>query len=251
VNAEPGKIEAEIVADQSGEEFNIEPAKFTIPGFKDSGNEKYLKFYAKSEKKMAGGGSGGEKVLSVSETDIASAKSKLAAELDTFIKSELVKEAGAGMVLLDEAVNKEEAVYKISNSPGEVADNFLATVGIKASAMIFSEKDMKELTGKMLAKSGGGNFNINPDSIALDYGKPDANLKTGLINIKFHADGKLKPDFSAEEIKKEILGKSEDYLKTYLSGFKDIEKADIEYQPSFIGGRIPFRESQVEVTLDN
>ncbi|MBU2028468.1 hypothetical protein KJ761_01080, partial [Patescibacteria group bacterium] len=52
----PGAIEAEVVADETGESFNIGPASFTIPGFKDSGNNKYTKFYAKSFKAMTGGG---------------------------------------------------------------------------------------------------------------------------------------------------------------------------------------------------
>ena len=40
---QPGAIEAEVVADQAGSEYNIDQTKFTIPGF--SGGPKFDKFY--------------------------------------------------------------------------------------------------------------------------------------------------------------------------------------------------------------
>jgi hypothetical protein len=55
---EPGAIEADVIADQVGAEYNIEPTTFTIPGFK--GGPKYAKFSAKSMKSMSGGGGGSD-----------------------------------------------------------------------------------------------------------------------------------------------------------------------------------------------
>ncbi|KKQ06848.1 MAG: hypothetical protein US15_C0002G0001, partial [Candidatus Moranbacteria bacterium GW2011_GWF1_36_4] len=60
---EPGKIEVEVVADQSGEEYNIEESKFSIIGFK--GGPKYEKIHARSIAKMIGGGGNGEKLSSI------------------------------------------------------------------------------------------------------------------------------------------------------------------------------------------
>jgi hypothetical protein len=55
---QPGAIEAEVIADQAGSDFNIDPTDFKIPGF--SGGPKFDKFYAKSSKSFSGGSSDGE-----------------------------------------------------------------------------------------------------------------------------------------------------------------------------------------------
>lgn len=247
----PGVIEAEVVADEAGEDFNIGAEKFTIPGFKDSGNEKYSKFYAKSTEAMSGGGSSGETVHSITDEDIAAAKSKMASELDGAIEQKIKESAGEGMIVLDGTINKEEAAYKLSNSSGEAVDSFKVTVQIKASAAAAAEKDLKDLAARALAKAGEGKINMDSNSIALDFGKSSVDPETGLVDIKFHASGKINPDFNPEDIKKEILGKNEEDLKAYLSQFSNIESASVEYWPTFISGRIPFQEKRVKVTLDN
>jgi hypothetical protein len=49
---EAGIIEADVIASEFGEEYIIGPSTFSIPGFKETNEEKYLKLYAKSEENM-------------------------------------------------------------------------------------------------------------------------------------------------------------------------------------------------------
>ena len=49
----PGSIDAEVMANYLGTEYNISPSDFTIPGFK--GTPKYDGFYGKSDTSMSGG----------------------------------------------------------------------------------------------------------------------------------------------------------------------------------------------------
>jgi hypothetical protein len=77
----PGSVEVDVIADQAGESYNINPSEFKIPGFKDS--PKYDKFYAKSTVSMSGGGSsdsGGSSenkgISIVSQNDLDNAKKK-------------------------------------------------------------------------------------------------------------------------------------------------------------------------------
>lgn len=250
-NFVPGEIEARVVADKPGEEFNIGPAKFTIPGFQDSGLEKYTKFYAKSESTMTGGGKEEKKSNSVTEEDIQKAKAQLLNELNQSAVEKIKEKAGAEKIVLEDAINKEEAVYKISNSPGDVAESFQMTVQMKVSALVFSDKEIKKMVSSMIAERESESVNVDEDFISLDFGKADPNFRTGLINIKFHAKANLIPDINIEEIKSNILGKDEDYLKNYLDNFPDIDGASIEYWPSFLKGRIPFQAKRVEIRLDN
>jgi hypothetical protein len=57
----PGSIEAEVVAENPGEEYNKELADFTVPGLK--GSALFEKFYARSKGVLAGGRRGEERVI--------------------------------------------------------------------------------------------------------------------------------------------------------------------------------------------
>lgn len=247
----PGAIEAEVVADEAGEEFNIEPSKFTIPGFQGSGNEKYSKIYGKSFKAMSGGANGTETARSITEADISSAKEKTLSELTVAVKQKIKEQAGQGFIVPDDGFNIANPVYKISSAAGEIADNFSVTVKISAGAIGFKEDDIREVLKNILADSSGADSKIISDSINFELGKTDADFANSALTIRLHAAGKIMSNLDLESIKKEILGKNEQDLEAYLKSYSDIERVEVAYRPTFISGRIPSYGNQVEMKLDN
>jgi len=248
----PGAIEAEVVADEAGESFNIDPTDFTIPGFKDSGNDKYTKFYAKSFKAMMGGGQSLEKITSASDQDIASAKTKATQELNAKILEKLKIEAGEGSLVLDEAVNFSDLAYTVSNPTDQTAGKFTLNLKGKGTALVFSENDLKDIILQNFAEKNSGKNQISVESIALEFGKADADFAGGKILVRVHATGKLNADLDLVAIKKEILGKNEDELKDQLSRYAEITGVEVKYWPPMIfSGKIPAYESRVDISLDN
>ncbi|MFZ2975605.1 MAG: hypothetical protein WA055_03200 [Candidatus Moraniibacteriota bacterium] len=246
----PGTVEAQVIADEAGESFNIAPDKFTIPGFEGSGAEKYTKFYAKSDTTMSGGGSGNQTANYITDSDIAEAKAKSLTKLNEEIEKKLKESAGEDVVILDDATQSDEPIYKLSNSSGDVVDTFQITMQTKVKAIVVSKKDLNEMVAKMISKAGDGKANIDDNSIKLDFGKSSVDFEAGTIDIKFHAVGEIIPDLNLEAMKKEILGKNNEDLTAYLSTFSDIKDANVEYQPSFMNSRIPQIKSRVEIILD-
>ncbi|MFA6047743.1 MAG: hypothetical protein WCV59_02615 [Parcubacteria group bacterium] len=252
VNGEtkPGAIEAEVAADQAGEDYNIEPTKFSIPGFKDNGNDKYTKIYAKSTKAMSGGGSStasnGE-AKAITTDDIAKAKSEILVDLNKDAKDK-ISAGSAGMVVLNDAINNDEATYKTSNSVGEVVDKFQIIASSRSQAIVFNEKDLKELISALLAKSAGGT-KMDSSEISLEYGKSLPDFKNKTLDIKVHAVGKIGGGIDLEKFKKEIEGKNNDEFESYLSNYPDITKAEVTYWPPFIS-KIPRFSQRIGVTLD-
>lgn len=57
----PGSVEAEVVAEGSGEEYNKEPVDFTVPGLK--GSALFEKIYARSNGALSGGRKGEDRVV--------------------------------------------------------------------------------------------------------------------------------------------------------------------------------------------
>ncbi|HEX7586440.1 MAG TPA: hypothetical protein VF390_02300, partial [Patescibacteria group bacterium] len=249
--SKPGAIEAEVVADEAGEEFNIGPAKFSIPGFQSSGSEKYAKIYAKSFKSMAGGGRSGGEVKTITDADISSAKSQALSAINSNVKEKLKMESGDGYVILDEAINFGDPVYKISNSSGDTADNFTVDLKLDAKAVVFKKDDIKKVLENIIGNSAGEGKVVVVDSITQEFGKAEADFTKSSLKIKIHAGGKIVPVLDLDEIKKGILGKNTAELEAYFKPYSDITRVGVEYWPVFISGRIPQYGSRVEIELDN
>jgi len=246
----PGAIEAEVAADESGDKYNIEPTTFTIPGFQSSGSDKYAKIYAKSFKPMASGGQGNQVIGAITDSDINSAKTKVVQELRPLMNQKLEEAAGSEYVLLDDAMNIDDSSYTLSKSPGDIADKFSITVKMKASAIVFKKNDIKSLVANSLSKKSNKDNAVATDSINLEFGKSDVNFADGTIVIRVHSSGNIVPNIDLVKLKQDILGKQEDELRPYLSSYSDIDRAEISYWPSFISGRIPSYERQIDITLD-
>lgn len=246
----PGAIEAEVVADETGEAYNINPSTFTIPGFKDSGNEKYAKFYAKSFKPMTGGGSGSEDVKIVQSSDIESAKNKLLTELISQAKQEIKDASGEEYEIPEEAINTGNVEYKVSNSAGEVAQNFTVSLKTKASAIAVKKQDLKDILGKIIIKKSGAN-NMSKSSLTYEFGKTDADFNNSTLLMRLHAAAKFNSDLNTEEIKQGLLGKNEEGAKNFLSTYPEINTFSISYWPAFPFIKIPMYGKRVEIQLDN
>ncbi len=247
----PGAVEAEVVADEAGDNFNIGPTTFTIPGFQGSGNEKYSKFYAKSFSAMTGGGSSDVMSRAITEQDINSAKNKILNEFNAQIKQKIKNQAGADYLVLDDALSVGENSYKFSNSAGDVTDEFSVTISAKANAIVFSEKDLKEVLIDIMNKISGDDLKISEKTLQIDFGKSDSNLSEGTILIRVHGNGKTESGIDAENLKEGILGKSNEELKAYLGTYRQFSDVEVEYWPAFFGEKIPIYKSRTEVILDN
>lgn len=247
-DTKPGTVEAEVTADQAGEEYNIGPSKFVIPGFENN-KEKYAKIYAKSSQSMTGGGSGGDqqKSRAITDGDFNAAKVKIQKSLNDSVKKKIKDMSGSGMTLTDDAINIEEATYKTSNSVGDVAENFQLTAKTKASALVFKEQDLKDVINNIMTKSSGINIKFESDDITLEYGKILPDFRSGSLDIKVRAKGKAGTNLDEEKFKKDILGKTTEEFESYLGSYPDISKAEVIYWPPFADSKIPVYEKRVEI----
>lgn len=246
----PGVAEAEVIADEAGDSFNISATSFTIPGFKNSGNDKYAKIYAKSTEAMSGGGNSDETVRVVTEKDISGAKDKISLEITDAVKQKIKDSAVSGTIILDDSISIDEPVYRLSNSQGEMADSFEIKVSAHARALVFTESDIKKIANSVISKSGNGKINIDSGAVIIDYGKSVLDTKLGTIEIKMHASNVAQPNLDLEKLKRGILGKNNDELAEYLKTYPSIEKAEVEYFPQLFISKIPMNEKRVEVILN-
>jgi hypothetical protein len=239
----PGAIEADVVADKPGADYNIGPENFKITGFK--GGPKYEKFYAKSTKEMIGGSEGETSV--VSSQDIMDAKEKLLADSKREAVQELIKSMPSGRKFFEDTIITEVEDTSASASVGTQAEKFSYTVKIKAKALSFSEEDIKNLLKDGLVKEGGdaGGAIFNRP---LDYVLAEEDIEKGFAKFEAKTDIGFLSNVDGANFKRGILGKNSDEIQSIAKSYPAIRKVDINLWPFFVS-RVPLSEKRVSIEM--
>jgi len=249
---EEGKIiasilDVEVTADQPGDEYNISPSDFTIPGFE--GTAKYAGFYGKSKEAMKGGST--KKIKIVTADDIKKAEEALTKELldSQAAKKALDAKMPADLKLIEEAT-KEEIASASSNieAEKEAQDGFTMQVTAQAQALVFNEKDLNDLVDSYLAAKIGKEKKPIPQSQKISWDKPSIDWDKTSIFLTLHGQEEVAENIDAEAVKKELAGKNETEARKYLSSLTNIEKAQVAFWPFWVK-HIPSNQSKIKVII--
>lgn len=165
----PGSIQATVYADEAGQEGNIGPSDFVIPGFE--GTPKYNAFSAKSTSPMTGGFVG--TVKTVSDDEIAKVESRLKDTIRTQVTDKAKSEVGEeGYVLpVEPEISFAEPVVQEANNQ--------ATITVTATVVVLVMDEAR--LGAVLAKNEASEGTIkvsNKDALSLSIKENDANQRT-------------------------------------------------------------------------
>ncbi len=238
----PGTIDAEVIADASGKEYNIDSTTFTIPGLK--GGPKYDKISASSSHTFSGGGEGEGAVASVSADDVARAKDVAFKALPESLRNELEKDLQPGEKLLDDAILSETLSSDAFPSVGAVASSFDFRMHVSARALVFSESDVRTVAAALLGEGA------NPEDIHVEYTIPHPDFTAKVLGIKARVSLEKGQNIDIENIKENILGKSVGDVQTVFADYPNIQKIEVVFWPKFMTSRIPSRASQVSIHVE-
>ncbi len=226
----PGVITATVFADQPGEEYNIGPSRFTIPGFADS--PEFENLYAESVESM-GGGFNGTRFI-VDEAELQTAQQSLQMELRNSLLARVDSEKPAGFNVFPGAIT-----FTYETMPAvEYGDN-LATIKEKATLRIPIFEDTtfaSYLAAATIPGYEAAPVRIeDPTALTFDY----TNATTSISNIaaaetlEFTLVGRplIVWEYDAEALKKDLAGKNKTALTAVLGGYPAIERADAQTQP--------------------
>ncbi|MDO8529461.1 MAG: hypothetical protein Q7S18_02225, partial [bacterium] len=249
VENKPGSVEADVIADGPGEEYNIGASNFKIPGFQ--GGQKYDKFYAKSAVSMSGGVSKSGGLAAISQSDLDSAKKDSEAKIKDQLKKEIKNEAGAGYILLPEAFEESISESSSDSKLNEAAGNFNYRVKGKIKAIIFLESDVRKIAGELYREGNKDKTLPDYSLIKIIYGNSSVDFSSEILTIKFSATAPSNSDIDLSELKKSLLGKNDAEIKEILNKYPQIEKIDVDFWPKFMSQRIPQYENRVTIKLKN
>lgn len=240
----PGVIEVEVVADGAGEEYEIEPTSFTIPGFKES--PKFEKFSAKSTKKMVNGGSTGTPIRIVTLRDIENAKIEAESKLKEKIKEIFKNNLQSDEILLDQAIALTPLKSVANVKAGEVQDSFEYTVEYEADAVVFSQKAIEELLVEAYKKEEKKPSEV--ENLKLDYAALTPDFEDKSLTVKVHGELMLRGDLEAEKLKKEFLGKNQQEIEGIIKLYPQIKNVTFEFEPELVS-RVPQYAKRVSLDI--
>ena len=240
----PGQTQAEVVAAEAGESYNIGPSKFTMPALK--GTARSEKIYAVSDSPIIGGGSGSSKI--VSNDDAA----KAYAELKEKVKpqfNEFKNNLPAGFQLWPEAYNEELADSSVNPEVGGAADKFTATVKMVARAVVFKNGDLENYMNNKIGANLEENKLLLAGSKEISFLKPPVvDYQKGAVSATLVVKYDVIDKFDTEEFKVAILKKKEKEIKNILSVYKNVERVEVNMWPFWVR-RVPPNSDRVKISI--
>ncbi|MBU2564151.1 hypothetical protein KKA23_01005 [Patescibacteria group bacterium] len=237
--------EVELIADEEGEEYNIAPSKFTIPGFK--GTPKYTGFYGESSDSMSGGIIGRFNVAT--KDDIDGAKEILGLELKDKVYKEFIKKIPKDLTLLENAQVLEIIESNSSLEVDEPGKEFTITVKVRAIGLAFKEENAISLIKDNLKDKISEDKTLLPSTISIEYNNPEIDLENGRIEFSCNAEAKTAVNIDQNKFKSDLAGKNEIEVRKYLSGLSEIESAKVVFWPFWVK-KIPINLDKIKIVVD-
>ena len=235
-NLTPSSIKAEVISDATGEEYQIGPSFFTIPGF--NGTARFAGFYARSTEAMTPV----KDSLVMVNQDVERTKKDLENMLVTELKNEVLDTfKDSDLRLIDGASTVKVEEFKIASN--------VVTMKISWQAIFFKEKDFKSLVSYFISAkySDLKNFDFKdriayPQAIKSDFEKGET-----FFTFNFNESNVFTADLT--ELKKELLGLDETGMRNIISNKNFIKSATISLWPFWVR-QAPGNPEKISIILD-
>ncbi len=224
----PGSIEATVMAEATGDKYNVGLKDFTIPGFKND-PQRSTTIYARSKTPLQGGFTGTVKI--VADADRTKAQDEIAAKAGVSLLQQINSTKPADTVFFDRA-------YKIScvALPQETVSDKEARISSKCSvsAALFSvdalssylaKKYVTGYAGEPVAIQGIENLTFTP--------KVDFDPAATSVSFGLSGSGIFEWIYDEVALKTALAGKTKADVASVISEFPMIEKADISISPAW------------------
>ncbi len=236
-------IEAVVIADQAGPDYNIGSIKlFTIPGFK--GTPKYQAFYAESKEAMSGGFIG--EVAYPTSDDIKAAKDNVVQVLESSLKTAIYSQIPQEFKILEGASEFVILSQTVKEDVDE-ENKFSTFAEGKMTVIAFKEEILRSTLIERALSEKGSDFEIkNTD---LKYGLARTDFKNGKLSFPIDFNVLLGRKIDVESLKNKIIDQPERELKQIIFSLPEVESANVSLWPFWVK-KIPSNLNKVKIVID-
>lgn len=221
-----GYLDVKVRADQAGEDYNIGPATFSIPGF--VGTPKYTGFYGKSSGSMSGGHKG--EVALVAAEDIESAKNALSQKIFEETRSGLKAKIPSDFVVIEEGIRDKVSEISIPKA-GAVQETFKAEIKGVSETIAYKKQDLENFAKETILFQKPTDKELYQESLKTDYSLLKSEIDAGKMTLNLNISAKIFSGINEEAIKENVAGKAPVQITEFLSIQPQIERAEIKLLP--------------------
>ncbi len=242
----PGVISADVFADGTGEQYNIGPTRFSVPGL--AGSEQADKIYGESTVAFAGGYEGTKFVID--EAEFKTAEQALQLELRNSLLARLDTEKPADFILYKDAVT-----FVFDSLPATEYGDGMATIKERARLQvpIFAKSEFAEYLAKNTISGFEKTTVETPDPLTLtfSYTGPTTTISDISVNkeVEFLLKGQTRIlwTFDEEKLKKDVATKPKTALAGITTGYPALTKIEAKVRP-FWKQSFPEDTSKITIT---
>ena len=242
----PGKVTAEVFADEPGEQYNIKPTRFTLPGLK--GSEQFDNVYGESTSDFTGGFNG-EKYI-IDDAELQTAQQQLHLELRDTLLKQMKEKIPSGFTLYENIVT-----FVYETLPATEYGDSLAT--IKEHAVLHIPIFKNDEFASFIAKKAVPNYSgepvylDNPQTLNVSYTDqtvPQSDISQ-LPQLTFTVTGNTKIiwKFDEAKLKNDLLGIKKGDALSVLSKYTSIANGRSEVRP-FWAKTLPTNPDKIVIT---
>ncbi|HEY4515811.1 MAG TPA: hypothetical protein VJH67_01335 [Candidatus Paceibacterota bacterium] len=244
----PGSVVTSLVADESGEKYNVAETSFTVPGFKND-PARFKGFYADSIGEIQGGFIG--RMKKVALTDKVTALEKLDASLKVDLQKEIESQIPEEFVLLDGII-----VYVFKDLPqsDSTGDTAILRREVTAQVIILNKQSISSAIGSSYLSSWEG-----LDLEIRDYKNLKASYYSGFtpslvsstdtLPLNIEGQATVYAVIPGVTIAENLAGKDKDELNTVMAGFPAVYKASASVRPIWKGA-FPKDLAKIHLNVD-
>lgn len=221
----PGSIEVTVVADAAGEEYNVPPGRFTLPGLRST-PDMYEKVYARSTTAFTGGFIGNRPA--VPEATLDAARAEIRNRLTEKVNGLAAATTPGTFTFPTLARMSFETLPPREESGGNVRINEKVTVTMP----LFDEGSFANAVGGAVSASAEGHTLTLVRSSDLSASSSLATLVPGESFVfSLSGVGQLIWNVDEEAVKTALLGKEETAFESIIGAFPSVDTARARITP--------------------
>lgn len=235
-----GFTDVKVAAAEPGEQYNIEPSNFSLPGL--VGSPIYTLVYGKSFQRMSGGSKSEIKV--VTGSDIEQAKAQIQKDLENTAREKIIQLVSLPYTLDENVLETRVATLDALVGEGAELEQVSVAGMVKASATVFQENDLAAVVQDGLKNFLEGEERLRDESITFTYELEK--LSEGNLALSVSAQGTSYQHQDEDALRSRIQGEQKSAAFAILSRDETISQFQISLFPFWLS-RIPADPANIRI----
>ena len=241
----PSSQEVLAVAQATGEDYNIGPSKFSVPGL--AGSALYYSIWAESTGNMEGGFK--REIKKITSQDLETAKKALKESLEELAKNSLKNEIKEPFVLDDKAIFEEDFQASCFEEVDSRAPEFNCQGKIRLKGLSFKLSDLREFAIKNISTEIPASKRVWLENLNLNFFIKTVLGEGGKMILDLKIEGATYKDIPIDTACGQIKGKStEEIERIIFENFPQVESIKIKFWPFWIK-RAPKNVERIKIEL--